>query len=478
MKSIPLAPGQNFFANQQESLRADAYGGSQLLAHQQLGVLALPTNPSNTQTWTLTVNGTAVTGAFVTAIGSTPGNVLIGASAAATAQNLIRLLQNPQLTNASQVALSSANQTLIYYQGYALNGTSITIFSLNSSVSAPVSSFTASTSATGGSWTAQTMKLYVEPGTYYIGTTRVLFLGGNTPTFTAPVTNPRIDIVTADSAGTITITQGSENVSPVAPSYPANKVVICEVYNVVGETAIYDFENQQAGQGYIYNDVRPIVAPPYISAAAQVATGLFILDPGSDAQGDILYYNGANWVLLTPGTSGFVLQTQGAGANPRWVLMAQTATVKDVSGPNITPNADNAWHTIQTYASVPAATAGSTVWLRGLIKNADTHVKIADDIRIQMNGTTIFQLSSNSAGGAVTSFYFDIMVMVPTPASAQTFSGWGGDDQTTFAIQFGTAAADLSSPYSIVVQFLQNTSGSPAMNNPVTIEFLEVNLIN
>lgn len=35
-------------------------------------------------------------------------------------------------------------------------------------------------------------------------------------------------------------------------------------------------------------------------------------------QGSVLYYNGTHWVCLTPGTSGNVLQTQGASANPQW----------------------------------------------------------------------------------------------------------------------------------------------------------------
>ena len=35
-------------------------------------------------------------------------------------------------------------------------------------------------------------------------------------------------------------------------------------------------------------------------------------------QGDILYFNGTNWVDLAPGTSGQFLQTQGVGANPSW----------------------------------------------------------------------------------------------------------------------------------------------------------------
>ena len=39
---------------------------------------------------------------------------------------------------------------------------------------------------------------------------------------------------------------------------------------------------------------------------------------GSDAQGDVMYYNGTDWVRLGAGTTGQVLHTQGAGANPIW----------------------------------------------------------------------------------------------------------------------------------------------------------------
>lgn len=40
---------------------------------------------------------------------------------------------------------------------------------------------------------------------------------------------------------------------------------------------------------------------------------------GSDAQGDIMFYNGTDWTRLAAGTSGNILQTNGAGANPTWV---------------------------------------------------------------------------------------------------------------------------------------------------------------
>jgi len=40
----------------------------------------------------------------------------------------------------------------------------------------------------------------------------------------------------------------------------------------------------------------------------------------SGVQGNILYHNGTNWVVLSPGTSGYVLTTNGAAANPSWNL--------------------------------------------------------------------------------------------------------------------------------------------------------------
>ena len=53
------------------------------------------------------------------------------------------------------------------------------------------------------------------------------------------------------------------------------------------------------------------------------------------AQGDILYNNGTAWVNLAPGTSGQVLQTNGAAANPSWVTSSGGATqLSDLSDVN------------------------------------------------------------------------------------------------------------------------------------------------
>ncbi|MFM7795575.1 MAG: hypothetical protein ACKO7N_02315, partial [Candidatus Nitrosotenuis sp.] len=45
------------------------------------------------------------------------------------------------------------------------------------------------------------------------------------------------------------------------------------------------------------------------------------------AQGDVIYYNGTNWVRLAAGTSGHFLKTNGSGANPAWAASGGSAVV-------------------------------------------------------------------------------------------------------------------------------------------------------
>lgn len=53
-------------------------------------------------------------------------------------------------------------------------------------------------------------------------------------------------------------------------------------------------------------------------------------------QGDIIYFNGTNWVRLAAGTNEAVLQTQGAGADPRWVLPVRSTATGTTSSPTTT----------------------------------------------------------------------------------------------------------------------------------------------
>ncbi len=52
-------------------------------------------------------------------------------------------------------------------------------------------------------------------------------------------------------------------------------------------------------------------------ATTAIVTDLTIT---SEVQGSVIYFNGANWVQLAPGTAGYALTTNGAGANPTRLL--------------------------------------------------------------------------------------------------------------------------------------------------------------
>lgn len=95
----------------------------------------------------------------------------------------------------------------------------------------------------------------------YYNSAQATFAGGDSPAFTVPTTNPRIDLLYLNSSGALAIQQGTEAASPTPPTYPnlAQNLPLCEVYLRVGMTKIVNFEDAGANpaEGYVYRDVRP-----------------------------------------------------------------------------------------------------------------------------------------------------------------------------------------------------------------------------
>lgn len=129
------------------------------------------------------------------------------------------------------------------------------------------------------------LTLYVEPGAVYFNNKLVEFAGGNSPSFTAPSANPRIDVLSINSSGTLVRTAGTEAASPVAPSLPADHFPICQVYNKTTQTQIYDTD-QGSGKGYILKDVR------------QTMKTLNPLLGGTGADGDLSVSSGTTQIDL------------------------------------------------------------------------------------------------------------------------------------------------------------------------------------
>ena len=94
----------------------------------------------------------------------------------------------------------------------------------------------------------------------YIGSSRLTFTGGPSALITAPLANPRIDLLTINSSGVLEWTVGAEASSPAEPTFPSGKFPICLVYCRPTMTKVVDYEIKDANpnDGYVYKDVRPL----------------------------------------------------------------------------------------------------------------------------------------------------------------------------------------------------------------------------
>ncbi len=98
------------------------------------------------------------------------------------------------------------------------------------------------------------MTLKVNEGVVRFGKSEVRFSGGDSPSFTAPGSNNRIDLLVINSSGILEIIQGTAATSPSVPAYPSTKFVITEVYLRAGATSIKNIDDST--NGYIYKDAR------------------------------------------------------------------------------------------------------------------------------------------------------------------------------------------------------------------------------
>jgi hypothetical protein len=116
---------------------------------------------------------------------------------------------------------------------------------------------------------------------------------------------------------------------------------------------------------------------------------------GSDAQGDVMYYSGTDWVRLGAGTSGQYLKTNGAAANPEW------ATVSSTGGADV--------------LGTIATTSGASASLGSLVL---TDYKVIElwVIGVSFTGSNSELLVGNSTSD-------DVDVTLSTPLASETISG-------------------------------------------------------
>lgn len=109
---------------------------------------------------------------------------------------------------------------------------------------------TQTATAASGAWVAQTialapftapsMAVSVAAGTVAVDNTSVAVTVTNPPISAADATNPRIDLVTVNSSGTVAVTAGTPAASPTAPTLPASRAALATVAVTANATSIVD----------------------------------------------------------------------------------------------------------------------------------------------------------------------------------------------------------------------------------------------
>lgn len=124
------------------------FGAEVYTSNNLTGEATLLSTGAFTDTQTIVIGG--VTFTTMTVLGATPGNVLIGANAAATITNLAALINAPGTTTAQGVALSAADQiTITDVLGLTATATSATVLTI---VGRGSSRLTLSETQTNASW--------------------------------------------------------------------------------------------------------------------------------------------------------------------------------------------------------------------------------------------------------------------------------------------------------------------------------------
>lgn len=156
------------------------------------------------------------------------------------------------------------------------------------------------------------------------------FAGGDSPSFTAPVTNPRRDILTLRNDGLLYRIAGTEAASPVAPTIPSTDIPLAQIFNRVGQTVIHDNDAQVAGQGYIEYDLRPFVQIA-VGSSAMPKIGLVARDrvaTSSSTFTTVTSFTGAGRILGI----GFITTGGGAGGAQIRITIDGVANTVDSTG--------------------------------------------------------------------------------------------------------------------------------------------------
>lgn len=183
------------------------------------------------------------------------------------------------------------------------------------------------------------------------------------------------------------------------------------------------------------------------------SSGNFFLKITSQARGDILYYNGTNWVRLAASTAGYKLQTNGAGADPSFNFAGSLT-------PWGTPWQTTA-ATLCTASAVSYSSITTTSWATGTEANAQTSIPYTGTLRryafwvaantLVANATATLRKNGADVSGS--------SVTIPTGQTNQWFIGSGLNTSVT--------------PSDLLNIKIDNTGGTGAITGKIVMVMIE-----
>jgi hypothetical protein len=298
--------------------------------------------------------------------------------------------------------------------------------------------------------------------------------------------------ITVDSYGRITAASSS-SITPASIGAAASSITITAGSGLTGGGDLTANRTiafaSQAAFTILSNNSSASGVPTAVSLSA-------ILDSNiSSTQGEMLFRGSGGWVGLSPGTSGQLLQTKGAGADPAWTTISGSGTVTSVNGSGgttgltVTGGPITSSGTLTLGGTLNIANGGTGQTTASAAFNALSPITSTGDLIIGNGtnsatrlaiGTSGYVLTSNgttaswaASSGGVSSFSAGTTGFTPNSATtgAIVLSGTlnianGGTGITSFGTGVQTALGQNVTGSGSIVLATSPTLVTPALGTP------------